>query len=351
MSSFERVLAVLEGKVPDRVPVGLHNYLMAARMHGLALDEMVRNGEALAEAQLAAWREFGHDLIMHEFGVCAEAEAMGCKIRYQRDQPPRVQEPLIRSLEDIDQLHVPDPDTTFPLNQLLLGTRILCRQTRGRVFINGRSDQGPVALAMALCGPEQFLLKLMAPELESWVNRLLDICSQMNIALGRAQRRAGAHSSTIGLAGTSIISPALFDKFEAQRAAAFCRALKAAGCHAFVHACGKETHLLPNLIATGASALELDPATDLQCCKQATRSRTAVLGMLDPAHILCSSSRDEVREHVRQTLRVMAPEGGFIAGPGCALPAHTKEENIHELMDCVRREGFGAQCKTVLPDN
>jgi uroporphyrinogen-III decarboxylase len=62
-------------------------------------------------------------------------------------------------------------------------------------------------------------------------------------------------------------------------------------------------------------------------------------------------SRDEVREHVRQTLRVMAPGGGFIAGPGCALPAHTKEENIHELMDCVRREGFGAQSEPVLANN
>jgi uroporphyrinogen decarboxylase len=160
----------------------------------------------------------------------------------------------------------------------------------------------------------------------------------MNVALGLAQRRAGAHSSTIGLAGSSLISPALFDTYEAPRAAVFCRALKAQGCYGFVHACGNETHLLQNLIATGAAALELDPATDPHVCKQATRGKTAVLGMLDPAHILRNRSRQEVRAHACEILRIMSPGGGFLLGPGCALPPDTKEENIHELMECVREE-------------
>ena len=70
MTSLERTIAVLDHKVPDRVPVALHNYLMACRMNGLGFDQMARNGEAMAEAQLAAWRRFGHDVIMHEIGVC-----------------------------------------------------------------------------------------------------------------------------------------------------------------------------------------------------------------------------------------------------------------------------------------
>ena len=255
-----------------------------------------------------------------KWAVCAAAEAMGARIHYQPDQPPHVAEPLITCPEDLEKLRVPDPEKTFPLNELLKATRILVRETRGQVHINGRADQGPIALALALCGPEQFLMLLMEPERESWVNHLLDLCSQMNVALGLAQRRAGAHSSSIGLAGTSIISPALFDRFEGPRAAAFCRALKAEGCYPFVHACGNETHLLPSLVATGAAALELDPGTDPHACKQAIRGKTAVLGMLDPAHILRNGTRHEVRAHVREMLRILSPGGGFLIGPGCALP-------------------------------
>lgn len=338
MNSLERMVTVLDGGIPDRVPVGLHNFLMACRMYNLPFDQITR-GDLMAEAQLHAWRTFGHDVIMHEMGVTTEAEAMGCKIRYRSDQPPHVEEPLIKELDDINKLTVPDPETTYPLNEMLKTTRILVRETKGEVFINGRSDQGPIALAFALCGPEQFLNKLLDPNLHDWVNQLLDICSKMNIAFGRAQRRAGAHCTTIGLVGTSLISPRTFDELERPRAAAFCRAMLEVGCKPFVHSCGNESHLLDNLIGTGASALELDPGTDPTLCKAGTRGRTCVLGMLETAHVLASGTTDTVRDHVRETMRIMAPGGGFIIGPGCALPADTRVENIQTLMETVRQFG------------
>ena len=75
---------------------------MACHMSGVGdLQKLLGNGEILAEAQLATWREFGHDLIMHENGVCAEAEAMGCGVYYQPDIPPHVEDPVIKKWEDI----------------------------------------------------------------------------------------------------------------------------------------------------------------------------------------------------------------------------------------------------------
>src|SRR5579864_795112 len=124
MTSLERTMAVLDHKIPDRVPVALHNFLMAARMIRADFGEVMRSGEMLAEAQLTAWREFGHDVIMHENGVCAEAEALGCEVLYQRELPPHVAEPVLKSLADVPKLKIPDPEKTFPLNELLQATRI-----------------------------------------------------------------------------------------------------------------------------------------------------------------------------------------------------------------------------------
>lgn len=149
-TSLERVTAVLDGRVPDRVPVRLHNYLMACRMIGADLCD----GEALAEAQFAAWREFGYDFIMRENGVHAETEAMGCVVLYQPGVAPHVERPVVECVEDIDRLRVPAPEKTFLLIELLKATRILVRETGGKVFINGRADQGPITLALALCGPD-----------------------------------------------------------------------------------------------------------------------------------------------------------------------------------------------------
>ena len=339
MDSIERVTRVLRGELPDRVPVGLHCYLLACHMLGDRFDEILRSGELQAEAQLNAWRTFGHDVIMLENGVCAEAEALGSVIRYTEDGPPHVAEPLIKQLDDLDKLRVPDPERTFPLNELLKATRIVKRETRGKAFINGRSDQGPIALALALTGPERFLTMLMEPERRDWCLRLVDFCSQVNIALGEAQRRAGADSSTIGLAGTSIISPALFDAFERPGAQAFCAALRRAGGFAFVHACGDETFLLENLLATGADCLELDPQTDPEKCKRVVQGRTSVLGMIDPVQVMRFGTPESVRHQASRMLAVMGPGGGFILGPGCALPADTPIENVLVLVECARREG------------
>jgi len=339
MTSLERTLAVLDHRVPDRVPVALHNFLMGCRMIGADFTQALRSGEALAEAQLAAWREFGHDVIMHENGVCAEAEALGCGILYQSDRPPHVEDPVIKSLDDVDKLTIPDPEKTFPLNELLKATRILVRETERKAFVMGRADQGPMALAAALCGPEKLLLACAEEAMRPKVLRLLEICSQMNVIYGEAHCRAGAHGSSIGAYGSSLISPQMYDQLEFPGDKAFCDAMRGLGCKSFVHSCGDETALLENLIRTGADCLELDPGTDPIACKKAIHGRTSVLGMLDPARILGRGTSYEVRRHTLDIMRTMAPGGGFIMGPGCALPADTPETSIHIVMECARTAG------------
>jgi uroporphyrinogen decarboxylase len=339
MTSLERTVAVLDHRIPDRVPVALHNFLMAARLMRADFREVMRSGDMLAEAQLAAWREFGHDVLMHENGVCAEAEALGCEISYQREAPPHVIVPALNSLDDIDKLRIPDPETTFPLDELLKATRVLVRETKGKVFVMGRADQGPMALALALCGPEKFLLAAADLSLRPRVLKLLAFTSRMNIVFGEAQRRAGAHGSSIGAVGSSLISPPMYDALEFPGNKAFCDAMRVVGCRSFVHSCGNETELLPHLVGTGADCLELDPLTDPRTCKDAIKSKTSVLGMLDPHGVLRRGDVQEVREHTLRIMRVMAPGGGFLMGPGCALPPDTPPASIHTVMECARTVG------------
>lgn len=342
MTSLERTIAVLDHKIPDRVPVALHNFLMAARMMRADFGEVMRSGEMLAEAQLAAWREFGHDVIMHENGVCAEAEALGCKILYQRDSAPHVKETVLKSLDDVPKLTIPDPEKIFPLNEMLKATRILVRETKGRVFIMGRADQGPMALALALMGPENFLLAAGEESLRPKVRELLDFTARMNVVYGEAQRRAGAHGSSIGAVGHSLISPQMYDELELPGDTKFCDAMRAVGCRSFVHSCGNETTLLPRLISCGADCLELDPLTDPAVCKRETQGKVSVLGMLDPHGVLRRGDSEEVRNHTLEIMRVMAPHGGFLMGPGCSLPPETPPASIHTVMECAKEAGIYA---------
>ena len=97
MTAVERCETVLAGGIPDRVPVELHDFMVAARASGVPFPEFMRNGEAHAEGILASWREFGHDMIFTDNGTATLAEACGVGVELMEDSAPVSLTPAIAS--------------------------------------------------------------------------------------------------------------------------------------------------------------------------------------------------------------------------------------------------------------
>ena len=64
MNSLERVRTVLAGGISDRVPVCLHNFMLATREAGVRMEEYRVNPEAIARVHLQAVEKYGHDCIL-----------------------------------------------------------------------------------------------------------------------------------------------------------------------------------------------------------------------------------------------------------------------------------------------
>jgi len=339
MSSVECVVKALEGGYPDRTPVALHNFLMTGLYGGFDdLSRWLQDGEMIAEAQLRFWRDFQHDALLIENGVTALAEAVGCEIHYEKNVPPHVARRVLEDgLARIEKLRVPDPHQAHPLREMIKAVRICRRETAGRVYVMGRADQGPNALAAALRGPQQWILDLMDPELEPWVAKVLEFTTSCSIRYAEAVLEAGAHGTSIGGYGLSMLSPALYRRVEWPYEQQWCGAVRRAGGHAFLHICGKEEAILNDMAATGASCLELDPGTPAAAVRETMLRNTPVLGMLSPT-LFEMGTAEQVASHVRETLDRFADCPCFLIGPGCALPVHTRPENIAALMEEVRRK-------------
>jgi MtaA/CmuA family methyltransferase len=353
MTSRERTETVLAGGIPDRVPVDLHNFMMTAEASGMPFPEFFQDGEVMAEWQLRAWREFGHDVLLLENGTAALAEACGAQVEYMEGSAPVCHGPAIRSLDEIDKLKVPDPYTAHPLKENLKMTRIVAQEIGDKAFIIGRADQGPFSLAAMLLGMEEFLFQLAKTnqggrrgraadsDLEAKLHRLLEFALEVTTRYAYAQMDAGAHMTSIGesLSGPDVCSPKVYKQFEWAYAQKMVSRLKENGVRLAYHICGDATAIVPDMVETGATILELDYKVDMPRVKEATRGRATVLGPVDPSGVLALGTPDDVEIAARDAIEVLGAGGGLILGPGCALPPKTPPENIHALMEAAKKYG------------
>jgi uroporphyrinogen decarboxylase len=340
MNSVERVQATIALRVPDRVPVDLHDFQPAAFASGLPMSQVFKDGALLAEAMLSSWREFHQDMILLENGTACNAQACGMEVHYRDDTAPVVGEPLLKSLADVGTLEVPDPYTTFPMCEILKATRILSREIGDQAWICARADQGPMDLAAELRGMSQFMMDLAEDENEPLVHALLDYARRVATRYAYALIECGGRSTSIGepMAGPAMISRRHYRRYPWRHEQRMVEELKAQGIILHLHICGNTEKITDDFIATGAQVLEVDHKTDATRLKAAARGKTCLLGNIDTG-LLAFGTPGEVDDACRELIAICKPESGFILGPGCALAPNTPADNIHALVEAAQKYG------------
>jgi MtaA/CmuA family methyltransferase len=342
MTSLERCQTVLEGGTPDRVPVCLLNFMPVAAMAGLSLREYCRDGEAMAAAHIAAQKRFGHDMIDLEVGVAALAGAVGCTIGFEEDtSPPWVMAPALARIDDIDLLQPIDPHSDGMLPQMLEATRIISRELGDRVLLLSEADQGPFSLASQIVGVEAFLIAIIDPSREELVKRLLDYTTEQVITYGRALIEAGAHVTMMGesLAGPDVCAPDLYRRYALPYERRVIETLASEGKPMGMHICGDATSIIEDMVETGAPFLQVDHRIDRHVAKRAAEGRTTLVGTVDPSELLARGTPGDVRTAARSDIEILAPRGGYMLAPGCALPYHTPEANVDALVQAAQDHG------------
>ncbi len=340
MTSIERVQAAIDMKIPDRVPVCLHNFQPATFSMGIPMSDIFQNGELLAEAMLVAWREFGHDMILLENGTACNAQACGVDVIYREDAAPAANTPLIKMLDEVTNLEIPDPYTTFPMNEILKATRILSKEIGKDVWICARADQGPMSLATQIRGISEFMLDIALGEQDKLLHALMDYSRQVATRFAYALIECGGHSTAIGesIAGPDLLSPKHYRLYPWKHEKKMINELKEKGIILHNHICGNTIPILNDFIATGAQVLEVDHKTDANLIKKAANHKACLLGNID-TNLLLRGNPEEVDDACRDLIELWKPNSGFILGAGCAMGSSTPNENIHALVDSAEKYG------------
>ncbi len=323
MNSYERFTARLQGLPVDRIPNFDILMAKAARHIHVPLSQYYLDYRVLVEANLAAASDFHLDILQAISDPYREASDFGLEVDFPADNLPMNRTPLLGAPEDIRKLVAPDPCAGQRMSDRLEAIRLFREQAGGKIPIMGWVE-GALAEACDLRSMYYVMIDLgRRPE---WLTDLLEICVEVGIAFARAQIEAGADIIGLGDAVCSQISPKMYRRFALPYERRIFAAVHELGGIGRLHICGKTTHLLPDMLESGADIIDLDWMVDLKQSAQLFGDRAAICGNFDPVNVMLLGTPQTVRTAVTDCLQM----GGsrLFSGAGCEIPEDTPDENL-----------------------
>jgi len=341
MNGYHRIAAALGGRRPDRTPVMLHNFLMAAREARVTMKEYRENPETVVRVFGEAVEKYGYDGILVDIDTSTLAGAVGVPVEFPDDMPAPLAGRRLERLDDVRELPPPDVEKYPGIHVWLEATQLLARKYGSDFFIRGNCDQAPFSLACAMRGTADWLMDLSDPANHELAHELLDYCTEATTQFLRLMGETGAHMVSNGdsPAGPELASPKLYREFALpyeRRVAACAHEL---GLPYMLHICGKTDRILAEMIFTGADALELDYKTDAGLAHRLMKDRTTFVGNIDPSGVLALGTPALVEQKTRGLLALFSDTPRFILNAGCAIPAETPAENLKTMIRVAREFG------------
>jgi uroporphyrinogen decarboxylase len=341
MTSLERCMAALKGKIPDRVPVIPQCFMFACETAGFKIGQINKNGKLMAQSHIISQEKYGYDGCVIDIDDASLAEACGAKVLFREDDVAVVDEhnPLLKNLRDIDNLKLPDPYNSARLPEWLEATRVLKEKIGDHIFIMGRADQGPFDLICLLRGTEKFMMDLIEED-ENVIHHALDWCREANLRFSKAQKDAGAHVTSIGdaYASPNLISPDQYRQFALNPEIKLTKQVQDYGIPFSIHICGNTTSIIADMVKTGAKILELDWQTDLKVAKAAVGNKAVIMGNINPSDPLVFGTPEQVDAASKKIIEDTKGTMLYLSS-GCAMGRNTKHENMIAMVEAPKKYG------------
>lgn len=337
MNGRERVMAALRGEKPDRVPVMLHNFMMAARENGVSMGFFRRSAKAIAESFIRAVETYGYDGIVVDVDTAMLAGAAGVPVDFPEDKPARCREPLLRSLEAVRDLKPVKVGDYFSVQAAVEAVVLLKAHFKDEIAVRGNCDQCPFSLAGLIRSLDAWLVDLVEGE-GDLVLGLLEYAAEATSQFLKLMADTGADILSNGdsPAGPDMISPAMYRKFAWPFEKMIADEAHGLKLPYILHICGRTDLILGEMAETGADGLELDHKTGLTLAHGLLKNRTTFIGNIDPSGVLVLGTPDLVAAKTRELLEVFADTPRFILNAGCAIPAETPSANLKAMIAAAR---------------
>lgn len=343
MTGRERIVAVLEHRLPDRVPVAelwidpsVARALCPGRDgHDLAdhLDlDMVGAYTMIYEDDEVEWVDREQRLFRDKWGALQIGQHGGVPVP---TKPPRIETP-----EDLAAYRPPDPARSPVLDKI---RRLKERYPNGEKAICCVGESGWAPAVFLRGGLENLLLDFgLRPE---FVKDLMKIGTEYYAELYRLVAAAGADLVLLGDDYSDkhgpMMSPRQFNELILPCDAAVVAAVKNAGLYCIKHTDGDIRMIMDALVSTGLDCLgplEPVPGMELRPILERYPGRIAVMGNIS-IDLLARGSVEQVIAEVRRTLKEVSAYGPHIMSSANTITSWVRPENYLALVNTTKQFG------------
>ena len=181
----------------------------------------------------------------------------------------------------------------------------------------------------------------IAKAAEDLTEGYLFACRLMCLLMGIKRVEIFVHRSS-----TDFISPETFRRLSFPSLKALVEGLVAAGINPVLHCDGNWDMNLETLreLPAGNCVIQFDGPTDIFLAKKVIGDRLCIMGDV-PADMFVLGSPTEVDEYCHRLIEEVGKDGGYIMGAGCEIPPNARAENVKAMLDSVVKYGYYDQKK------
>jgi len=330
MKSKQLVMDALYNKEVERIPwvpfVGCH----AASLIGVDCEEFFKNADLIVNGVTKAFELYQPDGLPALFDLQVEAEALGCKLVYAKENPPAVSSHVLESGVKLSDLKVPtEEDGRFPI--VLDATRRIVKELGDKIAIYGLIT-GPFTLALHLKGTDIFYDMLDEPE---EVEKLMEFCQKVCTQTAKMYMDAGCDIIAIVDPMTSQISPVDFGKFVSPYIAPVFDFIREQGKGSSFFVCGNAKRNIEAMCQTKPDNISIDENIPLEYVIETCGPYGVSVGgnIKLTLTMLFGSRMDNVND--AKNCMSIGGKKGYILAPGCDMPYATPIENVKAVTSTV----------------
>lgn len=342
MNGYERIMAALKGQPHDRIPVMLHNFMVAAAEMNISMREYRENPRTIANVFIHAVEKYNYDGILVDIDTVTLAGSLGVPVDFPEHEPARPLRGMLTSMEEVKNLKPVKVENYRYIQTWLEAVRLLIEYFGNEILVRGNCDQASFSLASMVRGTDALMMDLYMAE-PAQLTELLDYCTDATCQFIRLMAQTGAHMVSNGdsVAGPDMISPGQYEEFALPYEKKVVEEAHKCGVPYALHICGNTELILELMLKTGADAFEIDYKTDIRKAFDLLHDKVTFIGNIDPSGVIALGTPELVRQKTTELLEVFSKTNRFVLNSGCAIPSNAPKENIYTLVKTANTYNIG----------